>query len=161
MKGFWGTVAIACAWAAAGAVHAADYTTVKVETTVDRPIEAVWPKVGGFCQIGEWLKRLPCVLTSGTGDLGSVRKLNGTIVEVMVAQTRYSYTYAQPDNKILYHGTLAAEPSDGGRKTRLIYSLIYDQEPDGTQEAKDKDRANRVNNWTGALASMKALAEAK
>ena len=161
MKGILGTAVIVCALAMAGGALAADYTTVKVETTVDRPIEAVWPKVGGFCQIGDWLKRLPCVLTSGTGDLGSVRKLNGTIVEVMVAQTRYSYTYAQPDNKILYHGTLAAEPADGGKKTRLIYSLVYDQEPDGTQEAKDKDRANRVNNWTGALASMKALAEAK
>ncbi len=161
MKGIRGTAAIVCALATAGGARAADYTTVKVETMVDRPIEAVWPKVGGFCQIGDWLKRLPCVLTSGTGDLGSVRKLNGTIVEVMVAQTRYSYTYAQPDNKIMYHGTLAAEAADGGKKTRLIYSLVYDQEPDGTQEAKDKDRANRVNNWTGALASMKALAEAK
>jgi hypothetical protein len=77
-----------------------------------------------------------------------------------VAATKYSYTYAQPDNKILYHGTLSAEPIDKGH-TKLMYTLIYDQEPDGTPEAKDKDRAGRTTNFTKALANMKALAEAK
>src|SRR5665647_529750 len=103
----------------------------------------------------------PCVMT-GDGGVGSIRKLGAQgIVEVEVAATKYSYTYAQPDNKILYHGTLAAEPLDGGKKTKLLYTLIYDQEPDGDQAAKDKDRAGRTTNFTAALASMKALAEAK
>jgi hypothetical protein len=151
--------------AAAPGAHAAEYATIKLDTTVNAPIDQVWAKVGGYCAIQDWLKRLaPCVMT-GDGGLGSIRKLGaqGNITEVMVAQTKYSYTYAQPTNPglgILYHGTLSAEPIDKGH-TKLMYSLIYDQEPDGTEEAKDKDRAGRTTNFTAALASMKALAEGK
>lgn len=151
--------------AAAPAALAADYSVIKLETTVNAPVEQVWAKVGGWCAIKGWLPRLaPCAMT-GEGGVGSIRKLGpqGAIVEVMVAATRYSYTYAQPTNPglgILYHGTLSAEPIDKGR-TRLMYTVIYDQEPDGTQEAKDKDRAQRTANFTAALATMKAQAEGK
>jgi hypothetical protein len=163
MKHLLTGVALACGLMAGAAAQAADYSVIHLETTVDAPIDRTWSKVGGYCQIGDWLKRLaPCVMT-GTGDVGSIRKLGatGAITEVLVAATKYSYTYAQPENKILYHGTLAAEPLDGGKKTKLLYTLIYDQEPDGTQEAKDKDRTGRTNNFTAALANMKALAEGK
>jgi hypothetical protein len=125
----------------------------------------VWAKVGGYCAIQDWLKQLaPCVL-AGDGGLGSVRKLGaqGNITEVMVAQTKYSYTYAQPTNPglgILYHGTLSAEPIDKGH-TKLMYSVVWDIEPDGAQDKKDADKANRTKSFTGALANMKALAEAK
>ena len=149
--------------AAAPAAFAADYSVIKLETIVDAPIDKTWAKVGPYCAIADWIKRLaPCNLT-GDGGVGSIRKIgpNGSIVEVLVAATKYSYTYAQPNNAILYHGTLAAEPLDGGKKTKLLYTLIYDQEPDGAQEAKDKDRAGRTTNFTAALATMKALAEAK
>src|SRR3569833_1968827 len=87
----------------------------------------------------------------------------GNIVEVMVAQTKYSYTYAQPTNPglgILYHGTLSAEPIDKGH-TKLMYSVVWDIEPDGAQDKKDADKANRTRTFTAALASMKALAEGK
>jgi hypothetical protein len=146
----------------AGPAMAADYAVIHLETTVDRPIDAVWAKVGGYCQIGDWLKRTqPCVITAGDGEVGTIRKLTpaGMVVEVMVAKTAHSYTYTQPTSTILYHGTLAAEPLDGGKRTKLLYTLFYDQEPDGTQEAKDKDRATRTTNFTQALANMKALAE--
>ncbi len=148
---------------AAAPAFAADYSVITLSTTVDRPVDAVWAKVGGYCAIQDWIKRLaPCVMT-GDGNMGSIRKLGptGSIVEVLVAQTKYSYTYTQPDTKILYHGTLSAEPIEGGKKTKLMYSLIYDQEPDGTPEAKDKDKTGRTNNFTTALANMKALAEGK
>jgi hypothetical protein len=140
---------------------AAEYSVIQLETTVDAPIEKTWAKVGGYCAIQDWLKRLaPCVLI-GDGGVGSIRKLGPQgLVEVMVAATKYSYTYAQPNNTILYHGTLSAEPLDRAH-TKLMYTVIYDQEPDGTVEAKDKDRAGRSNGFTAALASMKALAEAK
>jgi len=150
---------------AAAPAFAADYSVIKLETTVDAPVETTWAKVGGYCAIQDWLKRLaPCVMT-GDGGVGSIRKLGptGAIVEVMVAATKYSYTYAQPNNpglQILYHGTLSAEPIDKGH-TKLMYTLIYDQEPDGAPEAKDKDRAGRTGNFTTALAAMKALAEGK
>ena len=149
----------------AAPAFAAEYATVKLETTVNAPVDAVWAKVGGYCAIQDWLKQLaPCVL-SGDGGLGSVRKLGaqGGITEVMVAQTKYSYTYAQPTNPglgILYHGTLSAEPIDKGH-TKLMYSVVWDIEPDGAQDKKDADKANRTRTFTAALASMKALAEGK
>lgn len=165
MKLFLTTAAMAAGLLVATQAFAADYSVIKLETTVDAPVDKVWAKVGGYCAIQDWLKRLaPCVMT-GDGGVGSIRKLGpaGAITEVLVAATKWSYTYAQPTNPglgILYHGTLAAEPIDKGH-TKLMYTLIYDQEPDGTQEAKDKDRAGRTGNFTTALASMKALAEAK
>ncbi len=153
--------ALAAGLMAAAPAFAADYSVIKLETTVDAPIEKTWAKVGGYCAIQDWLKRLaPCVMV-GDGGVGTIRKLGPQgFIEVLVAATKYSYTYAQPNNAILYHGTLSAEPIDRTH-TRLMYTLIYDQEPDGTAEAKDKDRAGRTTNFTTALANMKALAEAK
>ena len=147
---------------AAAPAFAAEYATVKLEQTVNAPIDQVWAKVGGYCAIQDWLKQLaPCVLV-GDGGLGSVRKLGaqGAITEVMVAQTMYSYTYAQPNNTILYHGTLSAEPIDKGH-TKLMYTVIWDDEPDGTQDKKDADRKRRSDGFTTALANMKTLAEGK
>jgi hypothetical protein len=146
---------------AAAPAFAAEYATVKLDTTVNAPIDQVWAKVGGYCAIQDWLKQLaPCVLV-GDGGVGSQRKLGAQgFVEVMVAQTKYSYTYAQPNNAILYHGTLSAEPIDKGH-TKLMYTVVWDDEPDGTQDKKDTDKANRTKSFTGALANMKALAEGK
>ena len=161
MKHLLSAAALACGLMIGSGAMAADYSVIHLETTVDAPIDHTWSKVGGYCQIQDWIKRLaPCVQI-GEG-VGSIRKLGAQgFIEVEVAATKYSYTYAQPDNKILYHGTLAAEPLDGGKKTKLLYTLIYDQEPDGDQAAKDKDRAGRTTNFTAALAAMKALSEAK
>ncbi len=164
MKRLMSAAAMACGVLAAGAASAADYAVIHLETTVDATPDATWARIGGYCAISEWLKRgQPCVMIAGTGGVGSIRKLGptGAIVEVMVAQTAHSYTYTQPASTILYHGTLAAEPLDGGTKTRLLYTLFYDQEPDGTPDAKDKDRATRTANFTTALANMKALVEGK
>ena len=146
---------------AAAPAFAAEYATVKLDTTVNAPIDQVWAKVGPYCAIQDWFKQLaPCVLV-GDGGVGSQRKLSARgFIEVMVAQTKYSYTYAQPDNKILYHGTLSAEPIDRTH-TKLMYTLIWDDEPDGDQAAKDKDKAGRTTSFTTALANMKALAEGK
>ena len=69
----------------------------------------------------------------------------------------------QPTNPglgILYHGPLSAEPIDKGH-TKLMYTVVWDDEPDGDQAAKDKDKAGRTSSFTGALAAMKALVEAK
>jgi hypothetical protein len=140
---------------------APEYATIHLDTTVNAPIDQVWAKVGPFCAVQDWLKQLaPCVQI-GDGGVGSQRKLGARgFVEVEVAATRYSYTYAQPNNAILYHGTLSAEPIDQGH-TRLMYTLIWDDAPDGDQAAKDKDKAGRAATFTAALASMKALAEGK
>ena len=164
MKRLLTAAAIGASFIAAPAL-AAEYAVVKLDTTVNAPVDQVWAKVGGYCAIQDWLKQLaPCVL-SGDGGLGSVRKLGaqGNITEVMVAQTKYSYTYAQPTNPglgILYHGTLSAEPIDKGH-TKLMYSVVWDDEPDGAQDKRDEDRKRRSTSFTAALANMKAMVEGK
>jgi hypothetical protein len=146
----------------AGAACAADYAVVNLNTTVDAPVEVVWKKVGGYCDIQAWLKA-PCSLTSGTGEVGTVRHLafgpNG-VDEVMVAKTAHSYTYTQPNTTILYHGTLEVVPNGKG-KSKILYNLIWDQSAQATEEAKAKDRDGRTKAFTGALANMKAIVEGK
>ena len=60
---------------------------------------------------------------------------------------------------IFYHGTLAVEPLDRGRKTKIVYTLLYDQAPLGTDQAKAENRAQRTKRFSEALDAMKALAE--
>lgn len=143
----------------AGTASAADYTTLKLNIAVDRPADVVWKKIGGYCDISTWLK-MTCAYTSGSGDLGSVRRLNDRIDEVMVAQTLHSYTYTQPASTILYHGTLEVV-ADGKKKSTINYSLFWDQSPLANDEAKTKDREQRTRIFTAALESMKKLAEGK
>ncbi len=80
--------------------------------------------------------------------------------EVMVAKTAHSYTYTQPNTTILYHGTLEVVP-DGKGKSKILYNLIWDQAAQPSDEAKAKDRDGRTKAFTGALANMKAIVEAK
>jgi Polyketide cyclase / dehydrase and lipid transport len=142
-----------------GTASAAEYTTLNLSIAVDRPAEVVWKKIGGYCDISAWLK-MTCVYTSGSGELGSVRRLNDRIDEVMVAKTLHSYTYTQPTSTILYHGTLEVV-ADGKRKSRINYSLFWDQAPLADDAAKTRDREQRTRIFTAALESMKKLAEEK
>ena len=111
----------------AGAASAADYAVVNLSTDVDQPADVVWKKIGGYCDIQAWLKA-PCSLTSGTGEVGTVRHLafgaNG-VDEVLVAKTAHSYTYTQPTTTILYHGTLEVV-ANGKGKSKILYHLIWD-----------------------------------
>jgi hypothetical protein len=140
----------------------ADYAVINLNTTVDAPVAVVWKKIGGYCDIQAWLKA-PCTLTSGSGEVGSVRHLafgkNG-VDEVMVAKTAHSYTYTQPNTTILYHGTLEVV-ADGKDKSKILYNLIWDQAAQPSAEAKTKDRDGRTKAFTGALANMKAIVEGK
>src|ERR1700733_11494536 len=149
---------------AAPARPVADYAVVNLHIDVDKPMDIVWKKVGGYCDISAWLK-VGCSYTSGSGDVGTVRRLtiarlpNG-IDEVMVGKTAHSYTYTQPNTTILYHGTLEVVPNGKG-KSKILYNLIWDQSAQTTDEAKAKDRDGRAKRFTEALASMKAIAEGK
>jgi hypothetical protein len=142
-----------------GAARAADYTTIMLNISVDRPADEVWKKIGGYCDIASWLK-MSCTYTSGSGDLGTVRRLADRIDEVMVGKTARSYTYTQPTSTILYHGTLEVV-ADGKSRSKILYSLFYDQSQLATDEAKAKDREQRTRIFTSALESMKKLAEGK
>jgi Polyketide cyclase / dehydrase and lipid transport len=148
--------------AADSSAPAADYAVLNLNTTVDAPVNVVWKKIGGYCDIQAWLKA-PCTLTSGKGEVGTVRHLafgkNG-VDEVMVAKTAHSYTYTQPNTTILYHGTLEVV-ADGKDKSKILYNLIWDQAAQPSDEAKTKDRDGRTKAFTGALANMKAIVEGK
>ena len=143
------------------------FATINLKVDVNRPAADVWAKVGPYCAIQTWLK-VTCAITNNvTGTpIGSNRRLNGRTDEVMVAATPYSYTYAQPltdiqpESPIFYHGTLAVEPLDRGRKTKIVYTLFYDQAPLGTNEAKIANREQRSKRFNDALQAMKEMAEA-
>lgn len=150
--------ALAIDGAATGA-DAAAYVSIVQETEVKAPAAVTWEKVKGYCDIGKWLKA-PCEITSGVdGQLGAVRKIAGRIDEVIVAVTPMSYTYADPNQPILYHGTVEVRPVDK-KTSKIVYSLFYDQQtlPEDKREA---DKARRAKMFAGVLTVMKGIAEAK
>ena len=159
------TVGWLAAFGAAGVLlagsdaRAADYATVVLSVDVARPADAVWKKIGSFCDIGPILK-LKCAYTSGNGELGTVRHLTGRfdVDEVMVAQTSHSYTYTQPNTKNLYHGTVAVE-STGHKTSKIVYSVFYDESALKTDEERAKTRDRYRKAFTGALNTMKQMAE--
>jgi hypothetical protein len=142
-----------------GAARAAEFVTIPLETVVNATPDTVWKKVGGWCDIGAWMKT-SCVVTSGGNDVGSIRRIADRIDELLVAKTAWSYTYSQPKSPIDYHGTVEVRP-EGRGKSRLLYTLVYDVEPLKTAEAKAADRERRTRTFNGVLQTMKGIAEAK
>jgi hypothetical protein len=164
--GFLASAAIAMSLLALPAQAAPEWATILMEKVVDRTPDQTWAKIGPYCAIQTWLK-VPCVVTAGNQvSVGTNRRLNGKTDEIIVAMTPYSYTYAQPvsdvqpESPIFYHGTLAVEPLDRGRKTKIVYTLFYDQAPLNTTEAKIANREQRTKRFMEALDNMKAMAEA-
>jgi hypothetical protein len=159
---FSGAASTADAPSSAPAAPPADYAVLNLKVAVNAPADVAWKKVGGYCDIAAWLK-VKCDVTSGTGEVGTIRHLTfgpRGVDEIMVAKTAHSYTYTQPNTTILYHGTLEVVP-DGKGHSKLLYNLIWNQGPDGTDEAKAKDRDGRTKAFTTALDNMKAIVEAK
>jgi hypothetical protein len=140
----------------------ASYLAIVMEQDVARPAAEVWKRIGKYCDIGEWSPGLKCELAGQDGKVGAVRTLNGSTIEVLVARTDLSYTYAQPVRVgqvyNLYHGTLEAKPVSA-TTSKLIYTLILDQSmlPDDAARKADVDR--RRTRFTQALKDMKTLAE--
>jgi Polyketide cyclase / dehydrase and lipid transport len=158
--GFFASAAIALALLAPVPAGAAEYVSILLDKVVNRTPDQTWAKIGPYCSIATWLK-VKCVITVGNGiSVGTNRLLNDNNNEIMVAATPYSYTYTQPTTTILYHGTLAVEPLDRGRQTRIVYTLFYDQAPLATDQAKAENRAARTKRFNEALDAMKSLAEA-
>ncbi len=156
------SAALAALALSAGAARAADYVTVPIETTVNAPAQAAWPRISSFCALGK-VAKVSCVITSGKdGQVGAVRRLADRVDELLVAQTTWSYTYTQPKSPIDYHGTVEIRPVDKGHST-LHYTVVYDADALPKHEPADKaaDRAARTAQFTGMLAAMKAVAEAK
>lgn len=147
------------------AIPAPRYTTLVLTIDVDRPAAQVWARIGSYCAITEWF-RLPCAITSGQENgLGAVRVLNnGAIIEMMVARTDLSYTYAQPVRVGVpynaYHGTLEAKPLTA-TTSRLVYSFFYDVSMLADDAARATESANRRARFMTGMENMKALAEGR
>jgi hypothetical protein len=135
-----------------------DYVVIHMERDVDRPAQLVWSRVGGYCQIEAWFGA-NCVYTSGNGDIGTNRQLNGSTNELMVAKTPLSYAYAQPASPIFYHGNLSVEVVDSAH-SKIVYDLLYDAAPLATPEAKAADMARRKQRFEAGIDKMVQIADA-
>ncbi len=141
-----------------------EYATIELEIDIDRPAREVWARVGGYCDIAQWLN-VDCEITSGDGEMGTVRVLaGGRVVEILVAQTDLSYGYTQPAVEgqfyNLYHGFMEARPLSD-TSSRMLYTLVYDISDKADQAEKDADIERRRAMFETALQNMKALAEAE
>lgn len=140
---------------------ATDYVVIRHEVPVARPADQVWARVGDYCAIREWMG-VTCSYVSGTGGVGTVRALrDATVLEPMVAKTAHSYTYAQTLGNMAgkeYHGTLAVEP-DGANRSKLSYTLIYDQATMPSDAVRASERARIDKRFGELLLVMKGMAE--
>ncbi|MDB5456123.1 MAG: hypothetical protein JWP92_1708 [Caulobacter sp.] len=155
------TVAALAASIVAPSARAADYVALKLTTEVAKPATAVWARVGDYCAIAEWLD-VKCAYESGSGGLGTVRKIRDDVLEPMVGQTPMSYTYWQSVGNMAaygYHGTLGVEPA-GAQRSRIVYTLVYDQAAMASDEQRQQQRARLTQRFQGAVDKMKQLAEA-
>jgi Polyketide cyclase / dehydrase and lipid transport len=138
------------------------YVTINESIVVDAPVNKVWARVGRFCDITEWMNSPEwedCRYLQGDGGPGTMRSI---VNEVLVGQTQYSYTYAQPPRKdTLYnlaHGTLAAEALTP-TTTRLTYTMLRDDSMLPDDAARRRDEEAQHERVTGWLKNMKVLAE--
>ena len=144
------------------AAQAPDFVTVVKQISVNRSATEVWKRIGSYCAIAEWLQ-VKCEQTSGSGEIGSVRTLNGVTVELMVGKSESSYTYWQTAGIMAaysYHGTLSVE-STGPSTSRLTYTLIYNQGAMASDALRASEHERLSGRFQGALDAMKKLSEAK
>jgi Polyketide cyclase / dehydrase and lipid transport len=135
------------------------YVAIPMTITVNAPVDAVWARIGKYCDIGEW--GIPnCTILSGDGSsLGTIRSIGH---EVLVGKTKYSYTYTQPVREgvayNMYHGTIEAVGLTG-KTTRLNYTLVFDNSSLADDAARSKDIDTRRTRFTKMLENMKTLSE--
>jgi hypothetical protein len=157
-----GCVATVILLVSPSSLRAADFVVITKQVNVNRPAADVWKRIGDYCAIAEWLK-VTCDLTSGRGDIGTVRRLNSTTVELMVGKSAHSYTYWQTVGNMAptsYHGTLSVEAVDAST-SRLTYVLLYDQAALASDALRASEHERLSTRFQGALDTMKGLVEAK
>ena len=142
----------------------ADWTTITLTANLNKGADAAWEKIGGndWCAIAKYLDVKSCTIDSGKGEVGSVRTVMvGTTptVEMAVARTPLSYTYAQPYTPIFYHGTMGVEPVDATH-SRIVYTLMWNQTPVGDAAAQAAAREARRGAFQRAVDKMAEAANA-
>jgi hypothetical protein len=140
------------------------YSALVLELAVAKPAAEVWSKIGDYCGPSKFLGAECKIIAGKSGDLGAVRLLNGTVVEVLVAKSDLSYTYTQPTRVgqpyNLYHASLAVVPVTV-TTSKLTYSFLYDNSMLADDAARAAERTARSTRFGGALQKMKDIAEAK
>ena len=167
MKTILATVLVALGMTAAQAQtpQPADWTILTLTANTNKPADITWDRIGGhdWCGIARFLDRLKgCTINSGKGEVGSVRTVMvGTTptVEIAVARTPLSYTYAQPYTPIFYHGTMGVERVDATH-SRIVYTLMWNQTPVGDANAQAAARQARQKSFQAAVDKMAAAANA-
>jgi hypothetical protein len=158
------SVVVSCLAVPANAqtASAPTYISIPQEISVDRPAGEVWPRIAKYCTVSTVLS-LDCKVIAGNeGEVGAVRQVSGTILEIIVGRTALSYTYAaavragQPYN--MYHGTIEVRPITA-TTSKILYTLVYDNSTLADEAAREKDRASKVAIFTKVLAGLKAIAE--
>lgn len=148
--------------ASCGAAAESNYYRLELEVAIDKPAAEVWSRIGGYCDIEEWFG-LDCEITQGDGGIGTVRVLNGSIVEPMVAKTALSYGYTQPviegQYYTLYHGFMEARPVTA-TTSKVIYTMMWDISQSSEEENNTTSERRRTT-FRAALAKMKEIAEAE
>jgi hypothetical protein len=168
MKKIVAVAAFACHASAASAQtpQPADWVTLSFSADLNKNIDVAWERVGGneLCAIARYLDIQGCTPVSGKGELGSVRNIAvagnpAPIVENIVARSKYAYTYAQPFTPIFYHGTMSIEAT-GANRSRLHYTLIWNQRAVGDAAAQAAARTSRQQRFQAAVDKMAAAANA-
>jgi hypothetical protein len=158
--------AYAQAPAAPAAAKAPNYVSIPMQIDVNKPAADVWAKVGAdYCGISKWITpagNVPCVISSGKGEVGTVRVIAGRVTEVMTAKSEFGYGYTQPNVEgkwyNLYHGFMEVRPVTA-TTSKIYYTLVQDQSDKADQAAIDADVKRLRTQFEGALATMKKMAE--
>jgi hypothetical protein len=142
----------------------ADWTILNFSADSNKPAAVTWDRIGGhdWCGIARFLDLKSCTIMSGKGELGSLRQVEvgpNKIVEIAVARTPLSYTYAQPFTPIFYHGTMSVEPVDATH-SRIVYTLMWNQTAVGDAAAQKAAHDSRQVRFQAAVDKMAAAANA-
>ena len=158
-------VALGFTGAQAQTLQPADWTILHFSADSNKSADVTWDRIGGhdWCGILRFLDRLKgCTINSGKGEVGSVRTVMvGTTatVEIAVARTPLSYTYAQPFTPIFYHGTMGVEPIDA-HHSKIVYTLMWNQTAVGDAAAQAAAREGRQKSFQAAVDKMAEAANA-
>lgn len=137
-----------------------DFYRMEFEIDVDRPATEVWSKVGGYCDIEEWLG-FDCEISQGDGGLGTVRVLAGTVVEPLVAKGDLFYAYSQAPKEGVYydsyHGFMEARPVTDST-SKILLTVVWDKshQDEETFQSSVESRTELFNN---GMQKMKEIAE--
>lgn len=135
------------------------FTSIIARQELGVSAEDAWSRIGGFGDAGQFLG----IDSSMQGDkrgLGAVRRVGEAVVEVMVGQSKTSYTYVQVEGPMaarFYHGHVGVEPTAPDR-CQLTWALTFDQTL-VSDEQRSEEHARLTKRFQGGSLAMKTHAE--